>query len=135
MAEEESSEIERFEGIEMESEEAAKAEGEAAAAAVAAAPDQINLSEASTKAETFSVAAGGRIRPLIELLKKSPQLLRAAAREARKGYEAFMKWVNSLSNFNPVKWAIKGSPSYVVWELIDWLLSNVPMTEEQSRSS
>ncbi|MFD3582815.1 hypothetical protein [Streptomyces sp. NPDC058683] len=38
---------------------------------------------------------------------------------------AFTKWVNGLSNFNPVKWAIKASPEYIVIQLIEWLANQV----------
>ncbi|MEU4208956.1 hypothetical protein AB0F13_02940 [Streptomyces sp. NPDC026206] len=40
---------------------------------------------------------------------------------AKKGAGAFNDWVNGLSNWNPVKWAIKGAPSELLYELIRYL--------------
>lgn len=84
-------------------------------------PEVERGTESAARAEGERVAQG-RLSALKELLKKSKPLFKAAVKAAKKGKAAFDKWVNSLSNFNPVKWAIKASPSYVVTELIAWLV-------------
>ncbi|MFF4604017.1 hypothetical protein ACFY12_14980 [Streptomyces sp. NPDC001339] len=66
-------------------------------------------------------AAGGKLGSLIALLKKSPGLMKAAVNAAKKGARSFEGWVNSLSNWNPVKWAIKATPEYIMFQLIDYL--------------
>ncbi|WP_055531700.1 hypothetical protein [Streptomyces graminilatus] len=81
-------------------------------------------SEAEAKAEGQRVALG-RLGALQRLLEKSKPLFKAAVKAAKRGAVAFNNWVNSLSNFNPVKWAIKGSPGFVVQELIEWLANQV----------
>ncbi|MEU0165295.1 hypothetical protein ABZ214_07560 [Streptomyces iakyrus] len=77
-------------------------------------------SQAAAQAEGERVAQG-KLDALKVLLSKSKPLLKAAVKAAKKGSAAFHRWVNSLSNFNPVKWAIKASPTYVITELINWL--------------
>jgi hypothetical protein len=79
-------------------------------------------SEEDARAEGQRISAkGSRIDAILKLLKKSKPLLLAAVRAAKRGRNAFMKWTNSLSNFNPVKWAIKAAPPVVISELIDRL--------------
>ncbi|KOG28246.1 hypothetical protein AQJ84_15660 [Streptomyces resistomycificus] len=87
-------------------------------------PEVEMSSETAAKAEGERVALG-RLSALKVLIKKSKPLFKAAVKAAKKGKAAFDRWVNSLSNFNPVKWAIKGSPSYIVTELISWLAQQV----------
>ncbi|MEV7466137.1 hypothetical protein AB0O20_06430 [Streptomyces kronopolitis] len=70
-----------------------------------------------------SSLAGGKLGSLINLLKKSPGLLKAAVKAAKGGARAFEKWTNSLSNWNPVKWAIKSAPDYIIYQLIDYLVN------------
>ncbi|MEV8451254.1 hypothetical protein AB0467_01305 [Streptomyces sp. NPDC052095] len=84
-------------------------------------PDIELGTESEARAEGGRVAAG-KLGALKALLKKSPALFKAAVKAAKKGHTAFSAWVNSLSNFNPVKWAIKASPDYIVTELIAWLI-------------
>jgi hypothetical protein len=81
-------------------------------------------SETAARAEGERVALG-KLSALKALLKKSQPLFKAAVKAAKRGKAAFDNWVNSLSNFNPVKWAIKGSPSYIVSELIAWLAQQI----------
>ncbi|MEE6264321.1 hypothetical protein V2E29_01520 [Streptomyces diastatochromogenes] len=65
--------------------------------------------------------AAGKFGNIINLLKKSPDLMKAAVKAAKKGARAFENWVSSLSNWNPVKWAIKAAPEYLILQLIDYL--------------
>jgi hypothetical protein len=81
-------------------------------------------SQAEAQAEGERVALG-KLSALKALLKRSPALFKSAVKAAKKGYTAFMKWVNGLSNFNPVKWAIKASPEYIIVQLIEWLVNQV----------
>ncbi|GAB2803976.1 hypothetical protein GCM10027073_40680 [Streptomyces chlorus] len=71
------------------------------------------------------MVAQGKLGALKTLLKKSKPLFKAAVEAAKKGKAAFDRWVNSLSNLNPFKWAIKASPSYIISELIAWLVQQV----------
>ncbi|MEW2129112.1 hypothetical protein [Streptomyces sp. NPDC005435] len=87
-------------------------------------PDVELGSEAEARAEGERVALG-KLSALKTLLKKSPALFKSAVKSAKKGSAAFSKWVNGLSNFNPVKWAIKGSPDYVITELVNWLAHQI----------
>ncbi|RXS84224.1 hypothetical protein EST92_11745 [Streptomyces sp. TM32] len=73
--------------------------------------------------ERASSLAGGKLGSLINLLKKSPGLLKAAVKAAKGGARAFEQWTNSLSNWNPVKWAIKSAPDYIIYQLIDYLVN------------
>jgi hypothetical protein len=101
------------------------------AAAVTSTPQaevfpQVELStESAARAEGERAARGGKLSALKELLKKSPALFKAAVKAAKKGAAAFERWVNSLSNFNPVKWAIKATPGVIISELIAWLAQQV----------
>ncbi|MFF7234622.1 hypothetical protein [Streptomyces sioyaensis] len=70
-----------------------------------------------------SSLAGGTLGSLINLLKKSPGLFKAAAKAAKGGTRSFERWTNSLSNWNPVKWAIKSAPDYIIYQLIDYLVN------------
>ncbi|MEV5510219.1 hypothetical protein [Streptomyces orinoci] len=69
-------------------------------------------------------AAAGRakaVQKIISLLKRSPGMYKSAVKAAKKGGSSFRHWVNSLSDWNPVKWAIKGAPEYIFWELVRYL--------------
>ncbi|MFF0106078.1 hypothetical protein [Streptomyces hirsutus] len=104
---------------------AASPYGAAASSATVEVYPEVELSsEASARAEGERVAQG-KLSALKELLKKSKPLFKAAVKAAKKGKAAFDRWVNSLSNFNPVKWAIKASPNYIITELIAWLAQQV----------
>jgi hypothetical protein len=113
-------------GSQTEEEEPEEEEEEDGQEAMAAADAEMELgSEADAKAEGAKIARGG-IGPIIKLLKKyGPKIFRAAVKAAKQGRAAFVRWVNSLSNFNPLKWAIKGLPSTVLMELISWLASQL----------
>ena len=94
----------------------------AAAGAYASAYGEVELeSEAAARAEGRRLAASGKLALIIRLLKKSKPLLRAATKAARRGVKAFKRWANGLSNFNPLKWAIKVLPNAALMQLIDWL--------------
>ncbi|MFI5803677.1 hypothetical protein [Streptomyces sp. NPDC051561] len=95
---------------------AAATNGEAGlnAAAVAELQDQQQVLRASAKVEAAKA-----------LLKKSGSLLKGAVKAAKKGADSYRKWVDSLSNFNPVKWTLKALPGAVQYELIDWLAKQV----------
>lgn len=66
-------------------------------------------------------AFGGKFSAIIELLKKSPGLFKAAVNAAKKGANAFSDWVDGLSNWNPVKWAIQALPGEALTELVRYL--------------
>ncbi|MEU3533462.1 MULTISPECIES: hypothetical protein [Streptomyces] len=76
---------------------------------------------AEGEAQSGLVAVKGKAGAVIALLKKSPGLFKAAVKAAKKGARAFESWVNSLSNWNPVKWAIKSAPDAIIWEVIKYL--------------
>ncbi|MBT1184940.1 hypothetical protein HET69_13115 [Streptomyces sp. CJ_13] len=63
------------------------------------------------------------LKPVWEAIKKSG-LARKAWEAAKKGQTGFVAWVDSLSNFNPAKWAIKALPGYMTQELITYILNN-----------
>ncbi|GCD46698.1 hypothetical protein [Streptomyces paromomycinus] len=65
--------------------------------------------------------ASAKVEALKALFKKSGDLLKPAIAAAKRGTDAFNRWVNSLSNWNPAKWVIKASPGMVLDELIGWL--------------
>ena len=89
-------------------------------------------SMSQAKSQGHVVAQGGATA-IIKLLRKAgPVVYRAAARAARKGRSAFVRWANSLSSLNPLKWAIKSLPSTVMWELIDYLASHMPVAKRVS---
>jgi hypothetical protein len=56
----------------------------------------------------------------MRLLAKSG-LRRGAVKAAKKGFKAFKGWVDDLSSFNPVKWAIKALPDLLFHELVEQL--------------
>lgn len=66
---------------------------------------------------------GGAAKKLVNKIVKS-KYGKAAIKAAKKGRKAFKKWVDSLSNWNPLKWAIKAAPAYVIDEVISYLISN-----------
>ncbi|MGW4646669.1 hypothetical protein [Kitasatospora sp. NPDC004289] len=59
------------------------------------------------------------------LLKKSGSLFKAGIRAAKNGADAYRKWVDSLSNLNPLKWTLKALPGAVQLEVIDWLAQQI----------
>ncbi|MFF4455203.1 hypothetical protein [Streptomyces goshikiensis] len=63
------------------------------------------------------------VKPVWDAIRKSG-LAKKAWQAARGGQTAFVAWVNSLSDFNPAKWAIKALPGYMVQELIAYILNN-----------
>ncbi|MFE0173235.1 hypothetical protein ACFWZ2_13015 [Streptomyces sp. NPDC059002] len=65
--------------------------------------------------------AKGRLGAVIEVLKKSGGLVKSGAKAALKGWKKYNEWVNSLSNWNPVKWTLKSLPTAVQWEVYEWL--------------
>ncbi|MEU8888800.1 hypothetical protein [Streptomyces sp. NPDC048442] len=95
---------------------AAATNGEAGlnAAVIAQLQNQQEVQQGSPRAEAIKA-----------LLKKSGSLFKAAVKNAKKGADAYRKWVDSLSNFNPVKWTLKALPGAVQYEIIDWLAKQV----------
>ncbi|GHE27721.1 hypothetical protein GCM10017673_32450 [Streptosporangium violaceochromogenes] len=76
------------------------------------------------------VAAAGGLAGIIALLRRlGVAVWRAAVQAAKRGRGAFMDWVNSLSPFNPLKWAIKLLPDVILHQLIDWLAGQALTTE------
>lgn len=77
-----------------------------------------SMREARTQGE--AIARRGW-KPVADLLKKSYRLYKASVRAAKGGRGSFNRWVNGLSNWNPVKWAIKALPSAAYIALQEWL--------------
>lgn len=73
--------------------------------------------------EAAQANAGKLIKAAWEAIKKAG-LAKKAWEAAKKGVNGFNSWVNSLSNWNPAKWAIKAIPGYAVQELITYILNN-----------
>ncbi|MFH8471554.1 hypothetical protein [Streptomyces sp. NPDC018000] len=80
---------------------------------------------ASLGVQTDAGAKGisGAAKKLVNKIVES-KYGKAAIKAAKKGRKAFKKWVDSLSNWNPLKWAIKAAPAYVIDEVISYLISN-----------
>ncbi|WP_172638963.1 hypothetical protein [Streptomyces tailanensis] len=66
---------------------------------------------------------GSAARKLVDKIVNS-RYGKAAIKAAKKGRAAFKNWVDSLSNFNPLKWAIKAAPAYVIDEVITYLVNH-----------
>ncbi|MET8608782.1 hypothetical protein ACIQV1_29125 [Streptomyces rubiginosohelvolus] len=77
----------------------------------------------SANGEVRAQGVGALIKAAWEAIKKAG-LAKKAFNAAKKGQTGFTKWVDSLSNFNPAKWAIKALPGYAVQELITYILNN-----------
>ncbi len=73
--------------------------------------------------EAAQANVGKLVKAAWEAIKKSG-LAKKAWEAAKKGVTGFNDWVNSLSNWNPVKWAIKAVPGYAIPELISYILNN-----------
>ncbi|MFD3516167.1 hypothetical protein [Streptomyces sp. NPDC058657] len=83
-------------------------------------------SAAAAGQDARSVQVKGMSSLARQLVKKivDSKYGKAAIKAAKKGRTAFKNWVNSLSNFNPLKWAIKAAPAYVLDEVITYLVSH-----------
>ncbi|MCX4523633.1 hypothetical protein OG402_41745 [Streptomyces anulatus] len=77
----------------------------------------------STAGEVGTQGLSAIVKAAWEAIKKAG-LTKKALAAAKKGQTGFTKWVDSLSNFNPAKWAIKALPGYAVQELISYILNN-----------
>ncbi|MFJ4869029.1 hypothetical protein [Streptomyces sp. NPDC088757] len=67
--------------------------------------------------------AGKLVKAAWDAIKRSG-MAKKAWEAAKKGQTGFVGWVDSLSNFNPLKWTIKALPGYAVQELIAYILNN-----------
>ncbi|MCX4729840.1 hypothetical protein [Streptomyces sp. NBC_01363] len=76
-----------------------------------------------TQSDVGAKRIGGAAKKLVNEIVKS-KYGKAAIKAAKKGCKAFKKWVGSLPNWNPLKWAIKVAPAYVIDEVISYLISN-----------
>ncbi|KWT59236.1 hypothetical protein ADL21_24975 [Streptomyces albus subsp. albus] len=83
--------------------------------------DQVAELAAAARHVDEAQHASAKVEALKALFKKSGDLLKPAIAAAKRGTDAFNRWVNSLSNWNPAKWVIKASPGMVIDELIGWL--------------
>jgi hypothetical protein len=63
----------------------------------------------------------GPNHPIIRALRAIRKLYAEAVRAAKGGPRSFNRWVNQLSNLNPIKWAIRGLPSQARAALIAFL--------------
>ncbi|MGR8010448.1 hypothetical protein [Streptomyces hypolithicus] len=91
-----------------------------------------SASQSKSGAAAGNVAQGEiQVRGMSSLAKKLVKKIvdsrygRQAIKAAKRGRAAFKRWVSSLSNFNPLKWAIKAAPAYVLDEVISYLASRV----------
>ncbi|MFI1397631.1 hypothetical protein [Streptomyces sp. NPDC020681] len=75
-----------------------------------------------SQAEFGAKGIGSAARKLVDKIVKS-KYGKAAIQAAKKGRAAFKNWVDSLSNWNPLKWAIKAAPAYVLDEVITYLVN------------
>lgn len=97
-----------------------------------ASPGSVSLSAAGvTKAPDTSGSSSTEMTPYrSSLVKKAWEAIKKAGlakkawQAAKKGQTGFVAWVNSLSNWNPAKWAIKALPGYMVQELIAYILTH-----------
>ncbi|MFJ3966101.1 hypothetical protein [Streptomyces sp. NPDC090036] len=67
--------------------------------------------------------AGRLIKAAWEAIKKAG-LAKKAYEAAKGGMGSFMAWFNGLSDWNPVKWAIRAVPSWAIQELITYILNH-----------
>ncbi|MET9513458.1 hypothetical protein ABZX62_34290 [Streptomyces flavidovirens] len=88
------------------------------AAGVTTAPDASGASGAEAMASRASL-----VKKAWDAIKRAG-LAKKAWEAAKKGQTGFVAWVNSLSNWNPAKWAIKALPGYMVQELIAYILTH-----------
>jgi hypothetical protein len=111
-----------FEAMSGQAEEEPEAQGEAddeeAAGEDGAGVELGSVKEARAQGESLARARG--VGAVIKLIVKSG-LHKQAWRAAKKGVKAFKGWVDGLSNFNPVKWAIKALPSTALHALVEQL--------------
>ncbi|MCP3817912.1 hypothetical protein NLX86_07115 [Streptomyces sp. A3M-1-3] len=85
----------------------------------------VSAADSAAHANALAAAKGGRLDPVIKLLKKSPDAFKSAVRAAKNGASAYHKWVKSLSWKNPLKYTLMALPGYLQTELINWLASQV----------
>jgi hypothetical protein len=63
----------------------------------------------------------GPNHPVVKAIRAVRKFYIAAVKAAKAGPRAFNRWVDGLSDFNPIKWAIKGLSNHMRAELIAWL--------------
>ncbi|MFD4760342.1 hypothetical protein ACFWOJ_16080 [Streptomyces sp. NPDC058439] len=76
-----------------------------------------------TQTDVGAKGISGAAKKLVDKIVKS-KYGKSAIKAAKKGRNAFKKWVDSLSNLNPLKWVIKAAPAYVIDEVILYLISH-----------
>ncbi|MCS0639101.1 hypothetical protein NX801_26350 [Streptomyces sp. LP05-1] len=74
-------------------------------------------------AQPAPAGAGKAVKAAWEAIKKSG-LAKKAYEAAKKGQTGFIDWVDSLSSWNPVKWAVKALPGYMIQELISYIITH-----------
>ncbi|MFE0422078.1 hypothetical protein [Streptomyces sp. NPDC058953] len=82
----------------------------------------VDTHPASAPAPAASDVTPESIKAIWNAIKKAG-LAKKAWEAAKKGRAAFMKWVDNLSSFNPVKWMIKALPTAAIDALIRYILS------------
>ncbi|MEW1551831.1 hypothetical protein [Streptomyces tsukubensis] len=91
---------------------------------VASAPAGAYSIHQSTPATgTTDVTPSVSVKAVWEAIKRAG-FAKKAWEAAKKGRAAFMNWVDSLSNWNPLKWTIKAMPTYMINELITYIINN-----------
>ncbi|WP_407553245.1 hypothetical protein QOM21_24890 [Streptomyces sp. Pv4-95] len=84
----------------------------------------------ASAAAAVDVRAGVQARGISSAAKKLAEKIakskygKKAIAAAKKGRNSFKSWVNGLSNFNPLKWAIKAAPAYILDEVISYLVNH-----------
>ncbi|MFJ3520763.1 MULTISPECIES: hypothetical protein [unclassified Streptomyces] len=73
--------------------------------------------------EASEAGAGKLVKAAWEAIKKAG-LAKKAYEAAKGGMGSFMAWFNGLSDWNPVKWAIRAVPSWAIQELITYILNH-----------
>lgn len=95
--------------------------GSTASLALSGATSGAAVGSASGEVGTQGVSA--LVKAAWNAIKKAG-LAKKAFEAAKRGQTGFTKWVDSLSNFNPAKWAIKALPGYAVQELITYIINS-----------
>jgi hypothetical protein len=75
--------------------------------------------------EIVHEAMASKAKIIWELIKKAGgPILKGAKAAAKKGIDGLKKWASGLSWWSPIRWAIKASPEWVLYELIDYILNS-----------
>jgi hypothetical protein len=79
-----------------------------------------SMSQAKAQGNAIAAAGVGRI---LALIVKNRRMLLAAGKAALRGPKALRAWANSLSNFSPIKWAIRVMNAATLADLVHQLVA------------